>query len=654
RRCVLCLSENMVLGLGYNVAVKRQEPSNTSFWSEDICVIYPDLPRQKTLLEVPRFSERLNTLSPSVGYPLIDGIVPAVEWSLPDGRPAAPTYPAKLDEVACPACGLARQIGRGSMTVTGAVGIADAYSHCRNLAADQNDVKHVPEYANPSGGLLRTPIEPLGAAEGYRNRREVIPGSNASKTPDLNLLPIDEDSTTEPVYSSQAGGARLRIEPATSEIKEIIPGSNAFRVPDLNFLPMAQDLTAEPVCSSQAGGTAFTSEKEQAVQELAISVEKLDPGRQLLSNVITRKRKMDHGLVSKPRKTKLSSGVAKLQEALARDPEDRLDQGYKRKIGTFHSNSIGMIREDQNLEKNIESAKNLDHNQLQSDRTLLEQFDFYNWDYVREDTEDRISADTQYASSEYKRKSFFKLLQSCKKTRTPDKFFWIPRKQAFIIMKRFRQSKHDYAFPKNVAKSRRIKALYQITLSLSNKRIGIERYSVYSNEIVNPWTSKLEVNLKAAKKERLERSIEVIKDVTKITPFLVVTYLLLFKEHRQHKLTADFIEELLTFIKDLWINIEKGSPEFLEENPWAKRLRNMLIMEIDPQENDNHNFIYELDIAYEISWNLTRYWIEINGKSLKHGFGKKKDLHKDLAELINKIIFYSNYQRMCYLMKDAS
>ncbi|KAI9604033.1 hypothetical protein H4Q26_003643 [Puccinia striiformis f. sp. tritici PST-130] len=221
-------------------------------------------------------------------------------------------------------------------------------------------------------------------------------------------------------------------------------------------------------------------------------------------------------------------------------------------------------------------------------------------------------------------------------------------------MKRFRQSKHDYAFPKNVAKSRRIKALYQITLGLSNKRIGIERYSVYSNEIVNPWTSKLEVNLKAAKKERLERSIEVIKDVTKITPFLVVTYLLLFKEHRQHKLTADFIEELLTFIKDLWINIEKGSPEFLEENPWAKRLRNMLIMEIDPQENDNHNFIYELDIAYEISWNLTRYWIEINGKSLKHGFGKKKDLHKDLAELINKIIFYSNYQRMCYLMKDAS
>ncbi|KAI7951860.1 hypothetical protein MJO28_007544 [Puccinia striiformis f. sp. tritici] len=494
----------------------------------------------------------------------------------------------------------------------------------------------------------------LGSELATSEVREVIPGSNASKTPDLNLLPIDEDSTTEPVYSSQAGGARLRIEPATSEIKEIIPGSNAFRVPDLNFLPMAQDLTAEPVCSSQAGGTAFTSEKEQAVQELAISVEKLDPGRQLLSNVITRKRKMDHGLVSKPRKTKLSSGVAKLQEALARDPEDRLDQGYKRKIGTFHSNSIGMIREDQNLEKNIESAKNLDHNQLQSDRTLLEQFDFYNWDYVREDTEDRISADTQYASSEYKRKSFFKLLQSCKKTRTPDKFFWIPRKQAFIIMKRFRQSKHDYAFPKNVAKSRRIKALYQITLSLSNKRIGIERYSVYSNEIVNPWTSKLEVNLKAAKKERLERSIEVIKDVTKITPFLVVTYLLLFKEHRQHKLTADFIEELLTFIKDLWINIEKGSPEFLEENPWAKRLRNMLIMEIDPQENDNHNFIYELDIAYEISWNLTRYWIEINGKSLKHGFGKKKDLHKDLAELINKIIFYSNYQRMCYLMKDAS
>ncbi|POV96925.1 hypothetical protein PSTT_15365, partial [Puccinia striiformis] len=621
---------------------QETKPSNTSFWSEDICVIYPDLPRQKTLQTFRGF------LKNAIRYPLIDGIVPAVEWSLPDGRPAAPTYPAKLDEVACPACGLARQIGRGSMTVTGAVGIADAYSHCRNLAADQNDVETCAGVRKSLWRPSQDPNRTLRGCGGLQKPtvsselatsevREVIPGSNASKTPDLNLLPIDEDSTTEPVYSSQAGGARLRIEPATSEIKEIIPGSNAFR------------------CAlRKLEGQLSPQKKKQAVQELAISVEKLDPGRQLLSNVITRKRKMDHGLVSKPRKTKLSSGVAKLQEALARDPEDRLDQGYKRKIGTFHSNSIGMIREDQNLEKNIESAKNLDHNQLQSDRTLLEQFDFYNWDYVREDTEDRISADTQYASSEYKRKSFFKLLQSCKKTRTPDKFFWIPRKQAFIIMKRFRQSKHDYAFPKNVAKSRRIKALYQITLGLSNKRIGIERYSVYSNEIVNPWTSKLEVNLKAAKKERLERSIEVIKDVTKITPFLVVTYLLLFKEHRQHKLTADFIEELLTFIKDLWINIEKGSPEFLEENPWAKRLRNMLIMEIDPQENDNHNFIYELDIAYEISWNLTRYWIEINGKSLKHGFGKKKDLHKDLAELINKIIFYSNYQRMCYLMKDAS
>ncbi|KAI9628146.1 hypothetical protein H4Q26_018187 [Puccinia striiformis f. sp. tritici PST-130] len=307
----------MVLGLGYNVAVKRQKPSNASFWSEDICVIYPDLPRQKTLPDVPRFSEKRDTLvclgiivlqmgsnhtketlkrlkpkvhfrlelseSPSVGYPLIDGIVPAVEWSLPDGRPAAPTYPAKLDEVACPACGLARQI------VTGAVGIADAYSHCRNLAADQNDVKTCAGVRKSLWRPSQDPNRTLRGCGGLQKPtvsselatsevREVIPGSNASKTPDLNLLPIDEDSTTEPVYSSQAGGARLRIEPATSEIKEIIPGSNAFRVPDLNFLPMAQDLTAEPVCSSQAGGTAFTSENGQAVQQLAISVRSSIPG----------------------------------------------------------------------------------------------------------------------------------------------------------------------------------------------------------------------------------------------------------------------------------------------------------------------------------------------------------------------------------------
>ncbi|KAI9604034.1 hypothetical protein H4Q26_003644 [Puccinia striiformis f. sp. tritici PST-130] len=125
----------------------------------------------------------------------------------------------------------------------------------------------------------------LGSELATSEVREVIPGSNASKTPDLNLLPIDEDSTTEPVYSSQAGGARLRIEPATSEIKEIIPGSNAFRVPDLNFLPMAQDLTAEPVCSSQAGGTAFTSEKDKRCKTRDIR-KKLDPGRQLLSNLL--------------------------------------------------------------------------------------------------------------------------------------------------------------------------------------------------------------------------------------------------------------------------------------------------------------------------------------------------------------------------------
>ncbi|KAH9457206.1 hypothetical protein Pst134EA_021089 [Puccinia striiformis f. sp. tritici] len=97
-------------------------------------------------------------------------------------------------------------------------------------------------------------------------------------------------------------------------------------------------------------------------------------------------------------------------------------------------------------------------------------------------------------------------------------------------------------------------------MSMSNNKIVVNQYPIFSQEILEPIRKRLESlesNLKTLGIEPLmPHQIDLIfgyvANVSQVTIFFVITYLSLFKKHPKDRLSTELVEEILMFLKKLW------------------------------------------------------------------------------------------------------
>ncbi|KAH9452546.1 hypothetical protein Pst134EB_016496 [Puccinia striiformis f. sp. tritici] len=174
-----------------------------------------------------------------------------------------------------------------------------------------------------------------------------------------------------------------------------------------------------------------------------------------------------------------------------------------------------------------------------------------------------------------------------------------------------------------------------------NEKIDLEKYTVFSKDIVNHLTLKLNARLsriqqsqaKVGPRHQVTTRIELVKKFTKCAVFLNLAYLKFFKENGNGQTTVQQIGSFLNFMKNLWQKIEKGEGYLCDNNDFEEKLHKLLSFESSKHRSCPSS-------AMGIAWNIVELWVQKAANFEPH---ISLDYHPQMVEIINKIILYSNY-----------
>ncbi|KAA1064110.1 hypothetical protein PGT21_015059 [Puccinia graminis f. sp. tritici] len=315
------------------------------------------------------------------------------------------------------------------------------------------------------------------------------------------------------------------------------------------------------------------------------------------------------------------------------------DKGYYRP-GSFKMR-------DQNLTEspgNTSAIKHLFEPGELPSGVLPEFFNVYDWRYVRACSEGEKSEVSEEGSLGW----FLEVLNQCKysETMSPDRFFWIPRAQAVSILKRYQKLNLDFGNQFIILD--RAQTLRDITLRVSDDKLDLDKYPVLA-KIQNELEAGLKLQMRSDPDDvtlgRIQSIIAHIKKLTKITTFLMITYLSLFKEHPNDYLSAELVSSILSFLKKFWTDAQEGKESILKEHPLLTRNLELFKMNF-LQPEDKHfceTFLKnEHKRLYQMAWNIVGYWVHINGKKIKQSSINQKYYDQSVTELIGNIILAAN------------
>ena len=152
---------------------------------------------------------------------------------------------------------------------------------------------------------------------------------------------------------------------------------------------------------------------------------------------------------------------------------------------------------------------------------------------------------------------------------------------------------------------------------------------------------------------KIQFTIRYVENITKTVVIYIIMYLSLFKEHDGDILDPELVKKILNFLSHIWRRIGDSDPELLKKYEWA-RISSDLIKLKDWSDDGKELRNWRVDKRAQtgISWKIVSYWIESNNKKIRTAFrNSKNDLNLSVIEIINKIIFYANYQTLSQNVK---
>ncbi|POW15793.1 hypothetical protein PSHT_07024 [Puccinia striiformis] len=306
---------------------------------------------------------------------------------------------------------------------------------------------------------------------------------------------------------------------------------------------------------------------------------------------------------------------------------------------------------------------------------LSERFDVYDWKFLLSAPDKSTDTSTpQVVSSSRSLEKFFDTVKVCEskpKGKKGKDYFWINRKEAAVKLGKFGSVKLGCAFPSEFDgyskdTALRYASLFRVVLTLSNMRLVLESYRIFSVDLLENLK-----NILQSKKEEMDnfrsqlipakisestrkyrtrcvpwnkvlRIMEYVKNSTKIATFLVIIHLSLFREHEGDFLTRQEVRDIVGFFRKMWLDIESGNGALVEKYSWAKI--HWALLSLGSRGTTYEMFRYTESYVYQMAWNFVHYWAESNKKTIRKGFKMGKDKHKTIVELVNKLLYFSNYE----------
>ncbi|KNZ56236.1 hypothetical protein VP01_245g5 [Puccinia sorghi] len=264
-------------------------------------------------------------------------------------------------------------------------------------------------------------------------------------------------------------------------------------------------------------------------------------------------------------------------------------------------------------------------------------FHVYDWNFLREYPERGKPDDDQH--------QFLRHLNRCKGESDVESFFFIQRDRASKFMYHFLSRKRlfEFNFPPNIPKGRRLGMLFETLVRLSDKKINLDSNHYFENQIIGGMRERLAANFENTQNPsspNIKTIMRFVQDVTKVTQLLIVAHLSLFKEHEQQVLTSEEVEKHLEFLKNLWFQIDEGTPQ-MQKRDWAMKAHK--VFRFQDQANHFCFMVTRKDRNYSFCWNLVNHWREKTERSLG-GFSGEEILPSKFQELFNKLIFFSNHE----------
>ncbi|KAA1128945.1 hypothetical protein PGTUg99_008922 [Puccinia graminis f. sp. tritici] len=281
-------------------------------------------------------------------------------------------------------------------------------------------------------------------------------------------------------------------------------------------------------------------------------------------------------------------------------------------------------------------------------------FHVYNWEYVKQSPQDQTTEGNGVLNAD-RLEELFRLLNSCKTIPQQGPLFWIPRENVHKFLKRYRKLRLQS--PGRSVHRERKRVLGKLIAELCDEKLDIEKYPIFSDEIIKSLRDRLALRLKINQTSnetrqndnrllrKVQTIIQYITNVTKISVFLIITHLSLFKEHQNEILSREEVNKILCFMRDLWKDMEQE--ELLLEPSkytWIKRSSDMFRLE-EKQDDLRNEKVWAngYSLWYFVAEDIVKYWTESNRNKFKLRWGKR-EYPSEISQIIELIISYANYE----------
>ncbi|KAH9445562.1 hypothetical protein KEM48_004651 [Puccinia striiformis f. sp. tritici PST-130] len=473
--------------------------------------------------------------------------------------------------------------------------------------------------------------------------------------------------------------------------------ANELVLPDLNE-PLLDESFAEPLCPPQTTISSSFSAKMSTPERGAVDQQPVS------GDIISTGKRESSSVNLMPAKRRKVPPAATIGPMLAFDHKaiDLFSKAHQKKPSSTSGQSIlltsaqgrmspdGAARESGEPRSTSEEITNSQSTQLIEDIAeierseggvqklypeLSERFDLYDWKFLLSAPDKSTDTSTpQVVSSSRSLEKFFDTVKVCEskpKGKKGKDYFWINRKEAAVKLGKFGSVKLGCAFPSEFDgyskdTALRYASLFRVVLTLSNMRLVLESYRIFSVDLLenlkNILQSKKEemdnfrsqlIPVKISESTRKYRTrcvpwnkvlriMEYVKNSTKIATFLVIIHLSLFREHEGDFLTRQEVRDIVGFFRKMWLDIESGNGALVEKYSWAKI--HWALLSLGSRGTTYEMFRYTESYVYQMAWNFVHYWAESNKKTIRKGFKMGKDKHKTIVELVNKLLYFSNYE----------
>ncbi|OAV87948.1 hypothetical protein PTTG_29220 [Puccinia triticina 1-1 BBBD Race 1] len=231
----------------------------------------------------------------------------------------------------------------------------------------------------------------------------------------------------------------------------------------------------------------------------------------------------------------------------------------------------------------------------------------------------------------------------------PGHSFWIPSEKVDEFLQNDTIAERPLRFA--TGEVREVKhELAVIFLILSHQRLDITQYTIFSDQIMNFFQGKInwwrnhahestvpfDTRLHAKSEKRI---LEYVKNVTKISTFLIITYMYLHKQPgggAVEMVSKEDVQNVLIFMKNLWEQDKEIPSLERKEYIYIKRMTDITC----PNTPENKCWFRGQPLYYHTSEAVFRYWREQNlGKLTRRG--KRKGIELELTQMLELILVTS-------------